>query len=244
MKIAIQLYTLRDVNITFPEVLKKVKSFGYDGVEFAGFHDMSAYVLKSLLDELHLEALASHTSFKLLSEQIDQVITYNKILGNKNIVIPYTEIKDLKSYDFILPKLKLITNHLNQEGFNVYYHNHVDEFNKVGGEYLLDKILNDIPQMRLELDVYWAIYAGVNAVEYLKKHASRIDFIHAKDMEIIDEQKSFTSVGDGIIDYQEILDLPLDYQYWIVENDKPKDDPFMNIQRSINHIKTLVKGEK
>ncbi|MBN2299988.1 MAG: sugar phosphate isomerase/epimerase [Acholeplasmataceae bacterium] len=244
MKIAIQLYTLRNVDLSFPEVLKRVKSIGYDGVEFAGFHNMKASDLKALLDEIGLEPLASHTSIDQLNKEIDEIILYNRTIGNNNIVIPYTEIKDLASYRLIMTQLKKITKKLIDNGFQVYYHNHAHEFSVFNNEYLLDKLLKDIPELRLELDVYWAYYANVDVHAYLNKHKSRIDFIHVKGMEIYQHEKSFTSVGEGVIDYASIYDLGLNCNYWIVENDRPKDDPFDNTQRSIKYIKKIIKGDE
>ncbi|MBU1141069.1 MAG: sugar phosphate isomerase/epimerase [Firmicutes bacterium] len=245
MKIAVQLYSLRDVkNASFSEVLTRVKSLGYDGVEFAGFHEMKAEDLKDLLHTLDLDAMASHTSMNLLEESLDQVIAYNKIIGNQNIVIPYTEMRDLASYQSIMPKIKKITEQLSKQGFKVYYHNHAHEFAKFNDEYLLDKLFKDIPQLRLELDIYWAVYAGVDINAFMLKHQKHIDFIHAKDMIIEQDERSFASVGEGVIDFLSIHKLPMNYSYWIVENDRPKDDPFVNIERSIKYIRNLIKGDE
>ena len=44
--IALQLYSVRDdMEADFAGTLKKVKSFGYDGVEFAGLFDHTAVML-------------------------------------------------------------------------------------------------------------------------------------------------------------------------------------------------------
>ena len=241
MKIGIQLYTLRNVkNFDLSEVLRKVKDLGYEGVEFAGFYNMDPFELKSLLNELELEPLASHTSFDQLENKLEEVMSYNTVIENTNIVIPYTNITDLSSYLSIMPKIKQITNALTKEGFNVYYHNHAHEFSKFNDVYLIDKLLNEIPKLRLELDIYWAVVAKVDFIEYLNKQKDKIDFIHVKDMMIDQGEKMFASVGEGLIDYNSIITMANVCDWWIVENDNAIDDAYENIERSIKYIKKII----
>lgn len=242
MKVGIQLYTLRNVrDFYLPEILKKVKKLGYDGVEFAGFYNLEAERLKEILSELKLSALASHTAFEQLENNLEDVINYNMVIGNKNIVIPYTDIRDLSSYLTIMPKVKRITKALVKQGFNVYYHNHAHEFARFNDEYLLDKLLNEVPELKLELDIYWAFLAQVDVIEYLHKQKERIDFVHVKDMVIDQGEKFFSSVGEGIIDYKQIAKKGNVCEWWIVENDRTRDDSFENIERSLKYINKIKK---
>ena len=53
--ISLQLWSVQDAcQENFEEVLTKVKEYGYDGVEFAGYYDYSAEELKKILAELPL----------------------------------------------------------------------------------------------------------------------------------------------------------------------------------------------
>ncbi len=242
MKIGVQLYTLRNVkDFYLPDILKQVKQLGYEGVEFAGFHNLEAKRLKEILSELKLHVLASHTAFEQLENNLEDVINYNRVIGNKNIVIPYTDIRDLSSYLTIMPKIKQITKKLVKQGFNVYYHNHAHEFARFNNEYLLDKLLNEIPELKLELDIYWAFLAQVDVVEYLHKQKHRIDFVHVKDMVIEQKEKFFASIGEGIIDYKQIAKKGNVCEWWIVENDRTRDDAFENIENSLKYINQIKK---
>ena len=90
MQIAIQLYTLREVcQEDFFGTLEKVSKLGYEGVEFAGFYGKDAITLKEKLDQLKLTAVSSHVPLDELTSNLDEVISFHKMLGIKNIVCPF-----------------------------------------------------------------------------------------------------------------------------------------------------------
>ena len=41
----------------------------------------------------------------------------------------------------------------------LYYHNHAHEFQKDENKYLIDILAEEMPELKLELDVYW-VYRG------------------------------------------------------------------------------------
>jgi sugar phosphate isomerase/epimerase len=242
MKIGIQLYTLRSV---IEEDLlgnfKRLSKMGFQGVELAGFYQLSASELKSLLDQASLEVFSTHEGMKRLTNDIESVINDYKILGTKHIIIPHANLHDEQSYQEILPEIKKIVKRLTDEGFTVHYHNHSHEFVTFNGKTILDHLLEDIKELKLELDVYWARNANVDELKLIEKHQGRIHFIHAKDMKIEKGAPLFESVGSGIIDFKKIYQLTS--EYWIVENDKPIGDPFVSIQKSIDYLKELKEGK-
>lgn len=75
-KLAVQLYTVREeAGKDFIGTLEKVAALGYEGVEFAGFFDIPANVLKYQLDRLGLTPVGSHTPLEQLVDHLDEVIT-------------------------------------------------------------------------------------------------------------------------------------------------------------------------
>ena len=62
--IALQLYSIRDdVAADFEGALRKVKSLGYDGVEFAGLYGKSAAEVKKMCDEIGLNPISAHVPY-------------------------------------------------------------------------------------------------------------------------------------------------------------------------------------
>ena len=61
--IALQLYTVRgDLSVDFEGTLKKVKEFGYSGVEFAGLYGQDPVEVKKMCEELELIPISAHES--------------------------------------------------------------------------------------------------------------------------------------------------------------------------------------
>jgi len=243
MIVGIQLYTLRTIiNNQLEETFRQIKSMGYDGVELAGFYGKTANELKTLLNQQRLEVISAHESIERILENPKQVMDDYVLLGTKNIVIPYTDIHDKESYEAMLPKIKKAVTMLTDAGFTVHYHNHSNEFNQFDDKYIIEHLLNDIEDLHLELDIYWAKAAGVDIYAFIELYKDKIKQLHAKDMVIEEKQHRFASVGEGTIDFTRIHSLFNDC--WIVENDKPINNPLDNIQNSINYINQLRGGQK
>src|SRR5881227_3820783 len=73
----------------------------------------------------------------------------------------------------------------------------------------------------LELDVYWAAYAGADPAAYLRRRSGRVPLIHLKDMAA---DRSFADVGDGALDLPEIFRAAEDggARWYVVENHRPR----------------------
>ena len=62
--IALQLYSVRDdMEADFAGTLKKVKSFGYDGVEFAGLFGHTAEEVKKMCEDAGLTPISAHVPY-------------------------------------------------------------------------------------------------------------------------------------------------------------------------------------
>ena len=123
--VSIELYSLRELTKTdFLGTLDKVAQMGYDGVEFAGFFDTDASVLKAKLDSLGLIVTSSHTPIKQVDENLDEVIAYNKAIGNSNIVIPSADLSDEANIENTVRIIRKAASVLTEQGMKLFYHNH------------------------------------------------------------------------------------------------------------------------
>ena len=108
---------------------------------------------------------------------------------------------------------------------------------RVDGGYLLDYLLQatDPSLVRIELDVYWAAYAGVDPVSYLQTLADRVALIHLKDMA---GDRSMTEVGKGILDLPHICEFARVHGLWgIVENDHPQIPSLESARISLEYFR-------
>ncbi|MCM2677072.1 sugar phosphate isomerase/epimerase family protein [Alkalicoccobacillus plakortidis] len=247
LPIALQLFTLRnETKEDFLGTLKKVKELGYDGVEFAGFGGYEASELKSFLNDLDLKPFSSHVGLELLEDNAEEIIAYHKELGVETIVIPYLvpERRTAKEdYLKLAESLNLYGEKVKEAGMQLCYHNHDFEFEKYDGEYALDLIFsNTNPEfVQVELDTYWAEFAGISAVDYAAKYKGRLPLAHIKDL-VTSPEKTFAEVGEGVLDIKAIAAAVEEAgaKRFIVEQDVCQRPALESVEISIRNFKEIL----
>lgn len=225
LQVALELYTVRDeTRRDFAGTLGRVARIGYAGVEFAGYGDLTAQEMAALLAETGLRAVATHLGLDALQDsQLDASMRYCLDIGCPIIVLPWlaNEWRTREGMQALAPQLNAIGQRCQEHGITFAYHNHDFEFAQVDGVSLLDYLLQatDPALVKIELDVYWVAYAGVDPVSYLQTLADRVALIHLKDMAA---DRSMTEVGKGVLDMRHICEFAQARGLWgIVEHDHP-----------------------
>jgi sugar phosphate isomerase/epimerase len=226
LHVGLELYTVRDETArNFAGTLRRVAQIGYAGVEFAGYGNLTSQEMSALLAETGLRPAATHLGLPALQDsQLDASIRYCLDIGCPIIVLPWlaNEWRTLEGIRALAPQLNAIGQRCREHGITFGYHNHDFEFTRVDGIYLLDHLLQatDASLVKIELDVYWAAYAGVDPVTYLEALGDRVAAIHLKDMA---PDRSMTEVGKGILDMQHICAFAQVRGLWgFVEHDHPQ----------------------
>ncbi len=225
LRVALQLYTVRDeTKSDFAGTLRRVAQIGYSGVEFAGYGNLSSQEMAALLAETGLRAASTHLGLDALQDaQLDAAMQYCQDIGCSFIVLPWlaNEWRTREGIQALAPRLSTIGQRCREHGITFAYHNHDFEFTRVDGTYLLGYLLQvtDPSLVKIELDVYWAAYAGVDPASYLQTLADRVALIHLKDMAA---DRSMTEVGKGLLDMRSICAFAQARGLWgIVEHDHP-----------------------
>lgn len=248
LPVAIQLYTLRDeMEKDFEGTLKKVKEFGYDGVEFAGLYGKTAAEVKALCAENGLAPVSAHVSIDEILEDPDAVLSTYAQIGCKYVAVPYL-CEDRRpgtdGWDKTVADIRLIAEKAKALGLTLLYHNHDFEFVKIDGEYALDILYKTIPAdlLQTELDVCWVNVGGEVPADYILKYSNRAPVVHLKDFvmkgkggklyELIgieddtetaeEDSFSFAPVGSGCQDMPAILDASVKAgaEWVVVEQDR------------------------
>lgn len=244
-KIGLQLYTIREeTDKDFLGTLEKVAAMGYKNVEFAGFFNTPADLLKDALMRLSLTPVSSHVGMNLLRSEADSLIAYHKAIGTKYIIVPWSKTDTLDEVKEIADLLNNMAPKVHEAGMELGYHNHAQEFQKIDGKYAMDILLELTEKSGVfpEFDVYWIQFAGLNPVDFISKYGSRCKLIHLKDMKS-QTDKQYTEVGNGIIDMKKVIQKGLEVgtNYFIVEQDKC-DKPCLDaINISLNNLKAMAK---
>jgi sugar phosphate isomerase/epimerase len=247
LPIGLQLWSIKEeMEKDFKGTLKRVAEIGYEGVEFAGYGGLSSLELRELLSELGLKACGSHVSLAELTENIDEVIEYSLKIGNKYIICPYAEFNSKEDVLELAAKLNVIGEKCRAKGLICGYHNHAHEFNEFDGEYVLDIIYKetDAELVKAELDTYWVEYAGVNVVDYIKRHSGRFELIHLKDMQIIGEIKQSTEIGNGLMNFPSVIsEAEKQGAKWLIVEQEYFTRPLLeSVEVSYNNLKRIISG--
>ena len=244
INLAIQLYTLRNVKQSFADILKKVRETGFDGVEFAGFHDYAPADLKTLLDSLGLTAEGSHTPYEQLQSDLPGVIEANRILGTGYIILPWYSAETRDEYLRLAEFCDKTGRAVREAGMEFLYHNHSGEFTLFDGKTGLELLAENTESGNLsfQLDVYWAQYAGFDPTEYMKKLGGRCRTVHLKDM--AGPEKRMTEVGTGIVDIRGVIaqGREMGLPWFTLEQDNVYMDEYESIGISCRNIRDIASG--
>lgn len=220
---SIQLYSVRDkTEEDFIGTLEKLARMGYTGVEFAGFGGIPAAEMKRQLERLGLASIGAHTGAELLSgDALKEQIEYNLTIGSRYIICPWYDLKDSESLLRLSELLNGAGEICRENGLVMAYHNHGHEFGTLKGIYLLDQLLahTEPALVKLELDVFWAEHAGVDAVSYFKRRAPRCELLHLKQ---IGDGKKNVDLPDGTISMPRLIEAArsLGVRCFVVEQEE------------------------
>ncbi|TDF93164.1 sugar phosphate isomerase/epimerase family protein [Paenibacillus piri] len=251
MKIAAQLYTLREFLKTpegIAESLKKVKQIGYEAVQVSGVGPIGDQELKELADREQLTICATHIPYPDLTDRLDDVIKKHQLWGCKYVGLggmPNEYRTSKEGYIEFAKKASEIGRKLDAAGLKFIYHNHNFEYAKFDGKTGMEILLeqSDASAFDFELDVYWVQAGGGDAVEWIKKFDGRMKVVHLKDMAVTPEREQrFAEVGEGNMNFPAILNAcrEIGAEWGAVEQDQSYGrDPFECLATSFNNLKKL-----
>ncbi len=249
MKIAAQLYTVRDFTQTpagIEKSLRKVKEIGYDAVQISGFGPIDPHKLKNLLAEIGLEVCATHISFERLKNDLDSVIKEHKLWACKYLglgIMPEEYRDSAQGIRKFIQEITPIARKIKDNGLQFIYHNHNVEFAKYGDQTGMDILLEESePEVfDFEIDTYWIQAGGADPVEWIKKVANRMNVVHFKDMTVDGWDPVMAEVGEGNLNWQRITTAckENEVEWACVEQDICPGDPFDSLEISLNNLKKM-----
>jgi len=130
---------------------------------------------------------------------------------------------------------------LKENGKYFMYHNHDQEFRKVGGMTILERIAGDFAadELGFTLDTFWVQAGGGDPAQWLERLAGRIPCIHLKDYAY---GRKMAVVGEGNINFDRVFEKAEagGTKYMMVEQDDCNgEDPFECLKRSYENLKAM-----
>ena len=236
--VALQLYTLRGLDASVPELIDIAGDVGFDGVEFAyRVRDAPLSEVRDALDGNDLAAAAAHVSVAALEDAYAETTAFYEALGAETLVVPWLDPEHFErraTVEAAAERLDALAADLEADGFRAAYHTHDHEFVPLdregktavgaGGtaEIALDALLAATDErLGFELDVGWAAAAGADPAALLDRYADRITHVHAADVDA--DRGASTAFSDGDVDFDSVVAsaLAADAEWLVYEHDAP-----------------------
>lgn len=252
MKIALQLWTLRDFcsgEAEMTETLKRTRKIGYETVELAGLGPFTVKDLKRVLDGEGLRACSAHYGYEDLTGNLDSIIETMQALASPWVGIGALsdDMRNLKGYRTWARQGSEIGRKLKEAGIGLVYHNHYWEFEKFDGRRGMDVLYDesDAEVFLGQIDTYWAQFGGADPVHWIRRLSGRSPLVHFKDMGIVGKEHVMTPVGEGNLNWPSIIEASREAgaAFCIVEQDHCDGDPFKAIETSLHNLKEMGVGE-
>jgi sugar phosphate isomerase/epimerase len=240
--IALQLYSVReDCAKDFEGTIKAVAKMGYEGVEFAGYHNKEAADIRKLLDDCGLKCCGTHTGLgSLEGDNLKKTIEFNKTIGNKFLVVPgglpgkRTWAECGKYFSELAEKVK-------GEGMKVGYHNHSHEFKAEGGITHWEEFFNNAgPDVVMQMDMGNCMNGNGDPVAYLKKYPGRAVTVHMKEHFPAGVKGA---IGEGDVKWKEVIELcrtTAGTEWYIVEVESYPVSPLDSSEKCLAGLKKLL----
>lgn len=127
VQLAIQSHTVRDIEASLPETVRRVGAAGYDGIEFTdrvGNADRTA--VADALRETGLTAVGIHVDRKTLESQLEDVVQWCDQLDCSAVVVPHRSPSQLvtdASTTKYAHQLRALGDQMSDHGIDLLFHN-------------------------------------------------------------------------------------------------------------------------
>lgn len=266
--IGLQMYSVRDAfGRDYVGTLERVAAIGFRHLEWgvpSGLPDLRRH-----LDRLGLRVV-SFMTFVHAQTDWAQVFAACHELGSTAIGSGVAFFSTTEDVLALCDALNRAGERCRAEGLQLYYHNHIQEFQAIDGQRAFDLLLahTDPQLVKFEFDPYWAVRGGSDPRAWLRKLGDRCDLLHLKDLpatarpvngfdvfgadtpitmtELLQTQgaEQFADIGEGTLDILGIVQTVRDLghaRYLFVEREATdKQDEFASVATSYTNMEPLL----
>jgi len=252
--IGLELYTVRELFAKDPAgTLKQVAAVGYKEVEIGP--SVKPAALNADLRAAGLTATSGYFGSPKTIDDWKKTVDAGKSYG-----LHYLSVGDNPRLDADAWKRR--ADLYNQcgtlalaAGMQFCYHAHFNELANLGGTTGYDIMLTrcEAKLLKMEMDVFWTVYAGADPLHYFKLYPGRFPLLHIKDLykDVVvnphesprdDGPNPFAPVGQGKIDWTKIFAHAGEAgtQHIYVEQDRCNMPPLEAIKISFDYLKKLT----
>jgi sugar phosphate isomerase/epimerase len=250
--IGLALYTVRDVlkdGAKVKDTIKQLVDWGYSEFEAFGYSNGNLFGMTSkdfndYVKSLGARVTSAHYGIDVIRGDWAKAVADAKDAGQDFMVLPWIDEKNRNADGFkkTIEDVNKAAEVTKAAGIKMQYHNHDFEFKKIGDKTGFDMLLEGLDPnlVSIELDLYWAVRAGVNPEELFMKYPGRFEQWHVKDMDKTDPTRN-ADVGSGSIDFKKLFmhAAHAGLKHWYVEHDTFPAEPMTSAKNDIEYLKTI-----
>jgi sugar phosphate isomerase/epimerase len=246
----VQLYTMRkELAADFPGLLRDLRQIGFTQLELNQLaFTQPAATLRQMIEDAGLASPSSH-----ISGDPTPRLDYARQLGLKYIVtmLPNPKPTSLDDYRAVAAKFNLWGASVRDQGIEYVFLSHGHEFLPQEGSTGFDELMKntDPALIKLEVDIYWLVQAGIDPAAFLSRYRDRIRLLHIKDR-TADAATSyaadvtaehFTELGKGNIPWPALLRQARHQgiRYVFIDQDRTEMPAVESVRQSFAYLRKL-----
>jgi sugar phosphate isomerase/epimerase len=245
MFVGLQLYTVRkECEKDFPGTIAQVAKMGYQCVEFAGYYDRKPEEIRKMLGENNIRCCGTNTQLDtLLKDNLARTIEFNKVIGNRYLIVPWLDPKKYTTKAAWQDAAKLfndLAENVNGADMMIGYHAHQDDFKPIDGETPWDILFsNTTKNVIMQLDTGNCLQGGGDPVAILKKYPGRSVTIHLKEYSKTNKK---ALIGEGDVKWNEVFEVCESTggtRCYVIEEESGAYPPIEGAQKSLENFKKI-----
>jgi len=252
--VGLQMWSLREyLPKDLPGTLARVRAMGFRDVEGAGLWKHTAAELRAALDKAGLRCRSAHMSYERLRDAASDAFAETKALGASWVVCPwiphdkeFTRDDALKSAD----AFNKVGTAADAAGLRFAYHCHGYEMLPSPEGTRFDTLAQhtDPKRVTFQIDVFHALYGGVDPADLIKRYAGRVSSLHLKDLKkgapITKGAGTATPdvdvpLGTGQVEWPSVLREAMKAGASLYYLEDESADPWGHIPQSVEYLRKL-----
>lgn len=197
--------------------------------------------------------------FDNLQEDFDKIVADCRALGCTAVrisALPFEALGSRESAVAYAREIDKVGARMKAEGIDLYFHTHDAEFAKYDGQYVLDIIRDNAPNIGFELDIYWIQHGGADPVQVIRDYAGRVRLLHLKDYRVNGKKYAeggwdaqvveYGEVGEGNLPIRACIEAGLEggCEYFFIEQDETYGrTPLESLKISHDNLVAMGYGE-
>ena len=243
-----------------PEMSDRLKA--YEEEVSKRYHNPRRFACGEEIDRLvsgirasGLEVYSAHLMLseawpELILESVPYLENISSSTGIRQFVVSCS-LETAETVRQYLPCLQAAAASLKEEGIVLCYHNHHQDCLPLdNGKSAFEMILEECPDIMLQLDVGWAWYGHMDSLAFMKAHGDRIASVHLKDLASDARERTdpgrFQAIGSGSVPIRDVLDhlewCRLTPGKLIIDQDASAGDMYEDLSSGVAFVQDVTKN--